>query len=361
MTTPLLTLDSPERVLLVRPSALGDVARSVWALATLRAAWPEARIDWLVARENLDVVRAHPGLSGVVGFDRRSWWKVPGLLGRLLTTRYDAAIDVQGLLRSAGFARAASRECVGMSIAREGASRWYRHTVEIPEGLHAVERELRLLEGMGLARVEDATLTVPAESCGFFDRVWAEDERILTGQAQGIRHERVLAIAPFTRWGCKNWPTERFIALAHQLVQKGRVDRVVSLGSDADQVRVEAVLEDWPDQDFADRVMQPSTTVGEMMDVIACSDVLVCNDSGPLHLAVGLGTPTVSIFGPTDPALVGPYVPAGSAEVHRVLRPAGAAVGRNRHRELGMDNTLMRGVTVAEVLEAVEASLGVHT
>lgn len=356
--------ENPGRVLLIRPSALGDVARSAPALATVRAAWPEARIDWLVGRPYGDIVREHPALAhrdgggcGVVPFDRRPWWKSVGLVGRLMRTRYDIAIDLQGLLRSALFAKCASRHSVGMSIAREGAAKLYRHVIDVPDGLHAVERELRLLEGIGLTRVEDPTLVVPTADCGLLENVFLEEQRILDKQKRGLARDRVLAIAPFTRWGCKDWPTERYLTLANRLIRSGHVDRVVVVCSEADEVKVDDFFDDWPDQDFADNVLIPTTTVGQMMDVIASSDVLVCNDSGPLHLAVGLGTPTVSFFGPTDPALVGPYVTPDTQHLHRVLQPEGAARGENRHRELRDDNSLISRITVEQAEAAVVALL----
>src|SRR3954466_5447342 len=105
-----------QRILLIKPSAVGDVVHTLPLLVKLRARYPEARIDWLVTPENADLVRHHPGLSNTLEFPRhefarfgRSWAATLGplrLLGRLARRRYDLVVDMHGQFRSAVLALA---------------------------------------------------------------------------------------------------------------------------------------------------------------------------------------------------------------------------------------------------------------
>ena len=150
------TTESPKRILFIRPSALGDVCRSVPIVASLKRMWPDASIDWLVQSEFVHAISAHPAVSEVVPFPRtalRRWYlpKVVGIntirfLRSLKAKRYDLVIDGQGLGRSGLFAwatRAATR--IGPSTARECGGLGYTRSVQI-SSTHTVDQVLELVE-----------------------------------------------------------------------------------------------------------------------------------------------------------------------------------------------------------------------
>src|SRR5579864_5543543 len=171
-----------ERILLIKPSAVGDVVHTIPLLVKLRARYPDARIDWLITPENADLVRLHPALSRVVFFPRReyarfgrSWSATVGPLQLLATihqNRYDLVVDVHGQFRSAALAlasgahtrigfdrparRASRAEVKGLGVhgwfgAREGAWLAYTHRIGIPTlDVHAVDRYLWLAPMLGL-------------------------------------------------------------------------------------------------------------------------------------------------------------------------------------------------------------------
>ena len=295
-------VDQPERILMIRPSALGDVGRSVPALATLRAAYPDATIDWLVRDTFIDCVRHHPMLSEAVPFPRKALaktgrsWKVTrqtlAWLNHLKRRRYDVVYDLQGLLRSgifAGWTRAKRR--VGFREAAELGWLGYNVRYSLDVKMHTVDRMVGLLEADGLKPVHDMRLYTCEE-----DRNWAEAFCAKAGLGDGP----YAVIAPTAMWKSKQWPIDRFGLLAARLRGEGMAG-VVMVGSPADVVGTRELAE----KGVIDAVGQ--TSVGQLMALIQRSELTVSNDSAALHLAVGLGVRCVGIFGPSDPGLAGPY------------------------------------------------------
>ena len=361
--------DAARRLLIVRPSALGDVARSVFAAASIRASFPSVSVDWLVDRRYADAVSAHPAVHAVVPFDRSRRRSLPTLLRGLRAGGYDTVLDLQGLARSAVFTRwTGARRRYGHASAREGAWLAYRPRVgrwpwqdggsgsgtepqgQTSTGEHAVHAVQRLLCAAGIEPLRDPRLYPP-------------DEGEARARAAGVpRGPGVLAVAPTAQWGSKQWPIECWIELARAVVPSC-FERLLVVAAPHEQDRVRPLLDAVPG------AVAPSLGVGGAMAAIRGAGLLVGNDSAPLHLAVGLGVATVSLFGPTDPGRVGPInfwgaTPAGmlSPTRHRVLRAppppglANAASADRAYRRLRDDDTWMRGLPVAAVRAAVEAA-----
>lgn len=303
----------PGRILLVKPSALGDVCRSMPLLASLKGAFPGSEIDWLVQEDFRAAVAGHPGLCRAVCFPRRAWnrWWHPGVLmqvrqfGRCLREAgYDLVVDAQGLFRS------------GLFMRLTGASRrvGWRHTGEFA-WLGANERHVRrggpdvtevmlaLLEDAGIPPVRDARMHVPTDAA----RAW-QDRRRQLGVA-----DRFVALAPTSRWPSKRWPAARWRTLAERLTTRG--ETVLMLGAPGERDQVRACM---PRQGAID--LCGALPLGEWLAAIADSAALVANDSAAVHAAAALGRPLVGIYGATDPAAVGPY---GRAD--GVVAPPGVA------------------------------------
>jgi lipopolysaccharide heptosyltransferase I len=371
---PFLGEPPPKRVLIVRPTALGDVARTVPVLATLREALPEARIDWLVAKAFADAVRHHPMLDNVVEFDRKelsrfglspSATRAGFRFAKLLReNQYDAVYDLQGLFRSGLFTRlSGARRRVGFANAREFAWLGYNARHRIDPTLHTVDRMLALLAADGLEPIHDMRLHL-ADA----DAQWLAEFK----QDHHIADAGYACIAPTARWGCKCWPIERFGQVARRMLDQGLAgDKLILLASPDERDRVlpifETLIGDGPagsasggasgGGDLRDRVVFPTTSVGQMMALLSETRVLVCNDSAPLHIAVGFNRPVVAIFGPTDPATVGPYRRHTS-----VLRPPEAELIKANYRKHMDDPTLISKITVDQVwqklLDQMNGDLG---
>jgi len=337
----------PARILLIRPSALGDVCRSVPVAASLRASFPEARISWLVQRGFEDAVRAHPAVDEVVPFPRRelaSWWRSPAAFAatlrflRSLGGRFDLVVDAQGLLRSgllAGATRAPRR--IGYADAREFGWFFLTERIRVTER-HAVERMLALLANAGIPPVPDASLRVPPDAAASW-RAKAASSRAECGP--------YAVLAPTSRWASKDWPTERWRKLAREVLERGFAT-VYLFGSDDERERIEATRPTGPGRE---RVVNLAgcTSLGERMAAIAGSSLVVANDSAATHMAVGFARPLLALYGPTDPAESGPF-----RRPRSVLRSAEAARSRAHYRDRSLGDRLMRGIAVADVLAALD-------
>jgi lipopolysaccharide heptosyltransferase I len=365
-----------ERILLIKPSAFGDVVHTVPVLAKLRARYPSARIDWLITPPNADVVRWHPALSNALLFDRRryarfgrSWPATRDLLAFLAEVRrtsYDLVVDLHGQLRSAllalasgapvrvGFDRqrrrseAASLRRLGKAVlrhgwtgCREGAWLAYTHRIPVPTlDVHAIDRYLWLGDLLGLdPSPPDLRVYLPPEAAVAADRLLAH---------AGIGRGPVALLLPGTIWETKHWRAEEFAAVGRALLRAGMA--VVLAGATADRPRCRAVAERCPGA----RDVCGETTLAELGALMRRAAFCVTNDSGPMHFAVALGRPVVSVFGPTDPLWIGPY---GRPEA--VVR-AGVPCSPCYLRKLSTcphDHACMRQVTAAMVLDRLRALL----
>jgi len=325
-----------QRILIVRPSALGDVCRTVPCLVSLRRAFPAATIDWLVNAPFAPAIAPHPMLDDTVPFHRKDFSLGRGLAlaRRLRAGRYDAAYDLQGLLRSGmltWLTRAPDR--VGFANAREGAAFCYNRRHRIDRTRHTVDRMLGLLESAGIEPVRDMRLYVGAD-----DATWLD--RFIDEHALGAGYN---CVAPTAQWRCKCWPIGRYAEVA-----KSIEGPVVVLAAPHEHAQVQPLLEA-----LGERAVLPRTTVGQLIALISRCRLLVCNDSAALHIGVAFDKPIVSVFGPTDPARVGPYRRPDAVVQPPGITPADMARYR-RHKD---DQTLIGRVTVERVRDAIASQL----
>ncbi|SIO67514.1 heptosyltransferase-1/heptosyltransferase-2 [Singulisphaera sp. GP187] len=298
----------PARVCIIKPSALGDVVNAFSALSALRAIWPQARISWVINASLRGLVDGHPELDDVVIYDRaRTNFRPRGIatfarfLAQLRNGRYDLAIDLQGLLRS-GLMAAATRAPirVGLADAREGASLFYTHRVTPPpSATHAVDRLLSIAESFG-ADIASPRFVVAA---GEVDRAWA---RQVLSDVPTPR----LMLNMGARWQTKQWPPEHFAEVARRAIALYGAGLVV-VGAPEDRPIVDAFrrqLGTTPVVDLCGR-----TTLPQLAAASAAVDLVLSNDSGPLHLATAAGARVVGIYTCTSPALNGPYGPNATA------------------------------------------------
>jgi len=294
----------PRAVLLVKPTALGDVVTAVPVLRGLRRTFPEARLGWLLSRANAALVRHDSDLDQVVLFERRRLartWRSPaatGALGALLRElragRFDWVIDLQGLFRS-GFFSAATAAPVraGFADAREGAAWFYTHRIEV-QPVHTVERNIALARALGVdARPEDMTLQIPREG-----REFAEALR----EARGPARSQLLVCVPPTRWRTKRYPVRHWRTVLRALTADVPA---VLLGTPGDRELCGAIAEG-----LGSGVIDLSgrTTIPQMVGLIAASAGVICCDSAAKFIAPAVGVDAVVLFGPTRLERTGPYL-----------------------------------------------------
>jgi heptosyltransferase-1 len=374
MNPSMLRRRSFQRILLIKPSAVGDVIHTLPVLAKLRRRYPAARIDWVLTPAIAELIGHHPALSNVIYFDRgalvRDWRGWLAGLGRMLAdlwrTRYDLVIDLHGQFRSAvltlathapvriGFDRPHSgprspldRQLIadayrhGWTGTREGAWLAYTHRIALPRSdAHAVDRYLWLAPLLGLDE-EPAEFEVPIPA--------ASASRIETVLSHfGVRRQAFAVVVPGTIWPTKHWHIEGFAAVARHLRGTGRA--VVLAGSASERERCRAVAERAPG--VID--LSGQTTLSELAALIRRAELCVTNDSGSMHLTVALNRPVVSVFGPTDEVWIGPYGrPDAVVRVKKECAPC-------YFRQLSAcphNHACMREVTPGMVIERIERVL----
>lgn len=331
----------PSRILIIRPSALGDVCRTVPALVSLRATYPHAQIDWLVQDANAEAIRHHPALSNVIEFRRRQlsdglhrgtttpFFKFLSLLRK---NKYDVVYDLQGLFRS-GFMTWATRapRRVGLKNAREFGWFGLTHSYNAPWTLHAVDRMLEVLKGDGVSINIDMRL-YPAPASR--DRVASDSE---------LRAGPFAIVAPTSRWLAKRWPSDRFAVVTSELLKRGYA-RVVLVGAPGERDQC-APLTDLAMREprILDRIGQ--TSIADLMALTEASSLVIANDSAVIHMAVGFNRSLIGLYGSTSPAADGPY----QRDADVLYHPLDPSI---RHKGLAT-NELMRRITTDEVVARI--------
>ena len=301
---PSLSQINPRRILLIKPSALGDVVHALPVLSLMRRRWPEAHIAWLITPNCAGIVEGHPQLDEILLFRRgqfglrkpRSLLNLLKFAGRLEEKHFDLAVDLQGLLRS-GWMTWCSRAPVrvGFAESRELAWWFYTHRVADPLGQHntsrsgqrhAVERYLDVAEALGCGR-SPVQFILPSNEP---DRAWLKR----TVSALGP----YAVLIPGTNWRTKRWPAERFAELAGRLRQQFQF-KIIAAGA-PNEFQLGRLTK--PDLNLAGK-----TTIGQLIALLRNASLVIANDSGPMHIAAALGRPLVTLFGPTEPGLTGPY------------------------------------------------------
>ena len=302
-------------ILIVKPSSLGDIVHTFPAVRLLKQHFPEATLSWVVNDTYTELVNLCPDVEYALAFRRRRWgrprhWpEVVAFVRELRSRHFDVAVDFQGLFRSGLIARlSGARRRVGFATAREWATRFYTERVLTPANVrHAVDRNVFLVRSaFGIA--SDA---VEWRLGSFADGV-ARAEYLLEKHGLHGRHP-IVAVAPAARWASKTWPAEFFAAVVRRVADRAGEAAFWLCGSEDEKPVGRAVLAACGG--FAPAMLMGESNLGTLVELLRRSDVLLTNDSGPMHLAAAVGTPTVSMFGPTDPGLTGPY-----GQGHQVFR-----------------------------------------
>jgi heptosyltransferase I len=353
-----------KRLLIVRLGAMGDVIHTLPAVHVLRQAFPQAFIGWLVEERWAELLCApgaprrgarsvrRPLVDEVHTVDLKAWRKSLlsiSTLQRAVTVwndvrdaHYDAAVDLQGGLRSGFLARLSGASMVyGAAEPRESpASLWYTRKV-VARGRHVIEQNCSVAEGL-IERVHAGPKLWPLEiSCDLTcdPQVEASIEKKLS--QQGVRDFAILN--PGAGWGAKRWPSERYGEVACGLASEGIFPFVNYGPGEADLFRTVS-------RASGGTAHPLSCTITELIAWTRRARLFIGGDTGPLHLAAALRIPVVAIYGPTDPIRNGPY---GTRSI--VLRSAQSVTS---HARRSMPDEGMLEIRSGVVLSAARESLG---
>jgi heptosyltransferase-1 len=320
-----------ERLLIVRLSAMGDVIHTLPAAYALRAAFPEAKIGWVIEERWAELlcapgtVRRGPRSAqrplvdwlhavNLTGW-RKSLFTIPTLQeiakvwNDVRSVRYDVAVDLQGAIRSAVLARwSGARVRYGAAEPRESpASLWYTRSVAT-YGAHVIEQNLSVVEA-----VAQKTLPVPGVELPRDLEADRQTEQRLAESGAGA----FAILNPGAGWGAKRWPAERYGRVARALAENG-VRSILNYGPGEEDLAREA-------EAASQGTAKPMRcSISELIALTRRARLFIGGDTGPLHLAAALQIPVVAIFGPTNPARNGPYGPSNAARSIVLRNPASA-------------------------------------
>jgi heptosyltransferase I len=294
--------DEPKRILIIKPSALGDIVLTLPVLTALKRSFPYARIAWLVRPEFAPLITGHPYIDDIIIFDRKhlsKWWyntdsfkKFMSLKRQLKKEHFDLVFDFQGLFRTGYFSWVTGcKRRFGMAGAREFAHLFYTDKIsQDASSIHLVDYYLKIVEAAGVNNSE-AEFKLP-ENAG----ATAVVDKLL--KSQGI-NGKYAVLVPGAAQPNKRWPSERFAELADKIGSQFGM-QIVATGSQGEREYIEAI---------GKRVINLAgkTSVRELIPLMKGASLVVSNDTGPGHIAAAVGVPIVMIFGPTNPARVCPY------------------------------------------------------
>ncbi|MBN2139063.1 MAG: lipopolysaccharide heptosyltransferase I [Sedimentisphaerales bacterium] len=295
------------KILIIKPSALGDIIQALPALSALRRSFPQARINWLVRPEFAPLIEGHPDIDNIIHFDRKflgKAWRSPKalkalriFLADLRRTGFDAVFDFQGLFRTAFFAYICrSKNRFGMAGTRELAHFFYNRKVpHRPESFHLVDHYIEMVRIAG-GNSLDVRFGLPRNA-----EAEAAVEKIL--EAESIPPKKYVVLVPGSAHPDKCWPTDRFAQLADKLAADHDLE-IIATGTKA-----EAHLADRIGEAAGVKVanLAGKTSIVELVALLRNAALVVSNDTGPGHIAAALGRPIIMIFGRTNPARVAPY------------------------------------------------------
>jgi heptosyltransferase I len=317
----------PPRFLIVRLGSLGDVIHAIPAVAALIEQHRQARVDWIVDPRYVELVKRVERIGHVIPFDtRHGWGSLIGTARSLRGERYDAAIDLQGLIKSAVLARiAGARRTIGFTSAhlREPLARFFYTETHDPGVLaHVIDKGLALMRTLG---VQDMTVRFPLDvpPCATPDGY--------------------VVINPGAAWPNKRWPPDRFGALAAAIRERHGLRSLVLWGP-GEEAAASAVVAS--SRGAAEQA--PATGITDLLAIAKGATVMVSGDTGPLHIAGAVGTPIVALFGPTRSERNGPWSPA-DISISRFDRCVCHYERRCRRHRPCIDD-----ITVDEVVAAVE-------
>ena len=278
---------------------MGDIIHTLPAITDAAQHIPDLQIDWVIEEAFAEIPRWHPAVHQIIPVALRRWRKHPistffsaewrNFYRQLRTTQYDYIIDAQGLVKSAFLTRLARGVRCGFakhSIREPLASNVYQQRYTIKKQQHAITRTRELFAailnysfdpniidyGLNNQRIPTPDFNLPEKYCTFITNTSRADKR----------------------WSHENWQ-----ALLKDC-QQHHISVVLPSGNDTEIALTQSIT-----QHFSNTIILPKSSLTKLFEVIAHAQVLVSVDTGLSHLAAALAKPTIVIYGPTDPALIG--------------------------------------------------------
>ncbi len=339
--------DLRERFLVIRLSSIGDIVHALPAVAALGRTFPHAEIHWVVETRFAGLLEGNPCIHRVLKFDTLGWRKriasgvtweesVRSVLA-LRETSYDAALDFQGLWKSALIGRLSrSRVRLGFTeywLREPGAAVLYTERVPLRGQKHVIELNLALVEHLG-ARPGRWEFPLPCN---------VEDNRYVERQLAALGAQEFLLVNPGGGWKAKCWPRENWAELLRRLESRFS-GKILLTGAPEEEGVISEILS----LSGAKQACYFPSTLLQFVALARRAKLFVGGDTGPMHLAAAVGTPIVALYGPTDPARNGPFAKADVVLSNR---------GPIDYTRRGANSGYLAGISVDAVLAAIDERL----
>ncbi|ACL70636.1 putative lipopolysaccharide heptosyltransferase III [Halothermothrix orenii] len=334
-------IQKAKRILIIDLLYLGDLIFATPFIRNLRYNYPDARIDMVVNSNFHDIIAGNPYLDNIYPYDKKWDLKESFAFARgLKANNYDVGLNIHGNWRTALLLKLINpRSTAG--FATRGRGIFLDKKLKPAGGCHMVEVYLDFLEELGL-NIKNKDLELRLDKT-------AEDNMIAFLRKNGVRgKEHLVGINTGGTWPAKRWPGERFAALADRLQKEYEGVRVIFTGGPGDVDRVYSIIKKMETEPV---VAAGKTTLPELVALVRLCDVVISGDTGPVHVSAAVGTPTLTLFGPSDEVKYRPY-----GTEHRIIyrdidcRPCGQQECPEGHHRC------LREISVDEVFEEIKKS-----
>jgi heptosyltransferase-1 len=336
---PKLPSDPAPRILITRLSAIGDCVQTLPLASALRERFPRALLVWAVEAGAAPLVAAHPAIDRVIVVPKRmlaspaAAWHVRQ---HLVPLRLEIAIDPQGLSKSSaiGWLSGAPRRIGFAGPQGREISGWLNNELVEATSTHMVDRYLELLRPLGIEPSEPRfEITIDA----------AARAKVAPLASDTRPADSFAAINPGAGWDSKRWPTARFAEVARQLGIRYGLPSIVAWGGSRERAWAEEIVAG----SDGHASLAPATSLIELAALVTHAKLMIAADTGPLHLAAAVGTPSIGLFGSTRREACGPYG-AGNVALQAAFD------GSPGRKLVGADNWAVRRISVEQVLAACE-------
>lgn len=338
-----------KKILIIKPSALGDIIQAMPAVCCLAQSFPDAQIDWFVRPEYSALIEHHKCVHNIVMFDRNKlgkWFCKPAafaelviLIRQLRKEKYDIVLDFQGRFRSAIFAWfSGCKQRIGMTGTQEITAPFYTRRIT-QSSVHLVDFFLDMVYAIGAKKDKVEFGLQPQQ------QTIDETQKILAEHQ--VNKDNYAVFVPAATVEAKHWPVENFAVLAEKVYAKYQCS-IVATGTESES-QIAEKLQELTDISIVN--LAGKTNIRQLIALLAGAKIVVSGDTGPAHIAAALGVPMVLIFGFTNPSRVEPYGrPQTAAAVDADKRGPDVESSNPAHD--------IKNVSVESVFEIISRQLG---
>ena len=292
-----MPIETPRSILVMKLRYIGDVVLSTPVLSRLREAFPKARITMLVNAGTEEIVQDHPAVDEVMVVPRTGMknWR---LLAELRRRRFDVVLDLTDGDRSAILGKLSGAPTrIGYNSEDRWRGKLYTHIVKADRfAMHTIEYHLTATEALGLSGpIPEPHITITPDA--------TEAVKALLQEGLIELDKPFVCLHPGARWWFKSWPAERFAALADR-IQTESETQALFLGSEGDRTVISGIA---TAMRTPARSLVGRTRLQDLAAILTRAVLMISNDNGPMHIAAAVGTPVIGLFGPSDPAIWGPW------------------------------------------------------